>query len=113
MQPNHEDRRQDYRLASGAAVEAVVVDQADRPITLLREPQVLNISAGGLAMITDTEVPMGADIRIIVKQPRTITPDNASFVARVLHTRRSADGTQQLNCQLTRGRVPASLIYKW
>jgi len=112
MQEQREDRRRDYRLASGASVEAVVVDAADRPVALLHDAQVLDVCAGGVAVMTDSDIDAGVELRIAVK-PRLTLDREVRFKARVLHADRGRDGAHRLGCRLSAGRVPAALIYNW
>ena len=124
-QPESEDRRQDVRLASRKAVEAVLVDRYDQPIEVLPGAQVLNVSARGLAILSDQPTDVGSQLKVIVNPPDAPdTPDvpHASPLAshdaapirvEALDCRPYRDHHYKIRCRLVSGMMPAALIYGW
>lgn len=108
------ERRADVRLASDKTIEAVVLDQHSQPIVVLRHVEVINVSAGGLLILSPTPVAMG--VRLAVKlgdrSTRPALCQELSLI--VLECTPSKDDRQyRIRCQLVQGSMPAELIYNW
>ena len=108
----HEDRRMDCRLIGGGPVEVVTVDEFNGASAALDDAQVLDVSAGGLALATHTQVPAGTRVRVAARRARQWLNQPGDCITRVVHTKREADGMIRLGLQLIQGRIPAALIYR-
>ncbi|MCC7408066.1 MAG: hypothetical protein IT442_08340 [Phycisphaeraceae bacterium] len=111
------DRRQDKRLAGRAGlgfVQAVVIDAAQEPIAVLRQVELVNVSAGGLSFTTITPVPPGSRVMVSLADASTKLAD-----ARVTLEALSQDpavgqpDSRVTHCRLIQGRMPARLIHGW
>lgn len=111
-QPDQE-RRRDVRLAGGPKVDAILVDDNQYPVGVLRDAQVLNISAGGMAMISPIPTDRGVRIQVVWGQGRGPLTQREQVGVEVLDC--SAWGGEQykIRCRLVTGRMPAELIYGW
>ncbi len=108
-----EDRRRDMRLA-GAGVgrlDAVVVNKFSQPIEILREPEVVDVSAGGLALAVSNATKVGHAVRLGVMDAKHGVTD--SITVETVDCRPWLDGKHLLRCKLVQGKMPASLIYGW
>ena len=110
------DRRRSVRLAGTTRpVEAVVVDLHDQPVELLARVQLLNVSAGGLAMLSDQPIRAGSHIKIMINGESSAR-DEESFVnveAIDCHDWPSQPGRYKTRCRRLTGAIPAELIYGW
>ena len=110
--PNTPERRADVRLASGKKVDAAVVDQHEQPIALLRNAEVVNVSAGGMMIVSDTPAAPGS--RMVIN-----TQSNASLNRKQrlslesLECAPQNDQQHRIRCKLVQGHIPAKLIYNW
>ena len=110
------ERRSSVRLAGGGKIDAAVIDGNRQPVTALRHAEVVNVSAGGMAVATTTPIEPGAQVRISCPDETAVPTGSrafADFEVRVLETTAWQDGKQMMRCRLTEGVVPASLIYRW
>ncbi|MBI1335518.1 MAG: hypothetical protein GC164_00995 [Phycisphaera sp.] len=107
------DRRTDLRLAGRGTIEAVVEDPMGNPVQALEDTRVLNVSAGGMAVVTST--PMMAGLRVRVRPMRRslahIEPDWVKLEALECVTR--GPDRHRLRLRLVEGAMPAQLVYDW
>ena len=108
-----DDRRADVRLASEAAVEAVVIDERGQPRIVLEEPVVLNVSANGLAIATRSRVDVGERLRLRCDALTACAASEVVFEAEALEAVSWREGRQKVRCRLVDGEVPAQLIHGW
>jgi hypothetical protein len=108
------ERRRDLRLASAAKVNAVVIDGYKNPIDVLRQSELVNVSAGGLALATITPAQPGARVSIQVDDPNPVDPDRERTIfLETLDCATWLDGRKVIRCRLVEGRMPAKFIYNW
>ncbi|MCC7144916.1 MAG: PilZ domain-containing protein [Phycisphaeraceae bacterium] len=108
-----EERRQDVRLAGNGPVQAVVVDCYSQPLRVLQDAQTVNVSAGGLALLTSTPASPGERVVVTLEGARLSQPGAQRVVLEALAVRRLLAGQTMVNCRLVEGRMPAKLIYGW
>lgn len=113
LKPVMDERRTEIRLAGGGPMQAVVLDDHRQPVKLIQEAQVINVSAGGLAMMTSTPVSRGALIQAAADSTTDGRGGKTSMILQVLECLPVAIGRQKLRAKLVEGRMPARLIYHW
>lgn len=109
----YRERRRDLRLASTAAVEAVVLDRFNHPVEVLRQTELLNVSASGLALVTLTPTDPGVRMAIQVNERDEGHPQGRRIYLETLECSAWLDGRHKVRCRLLEGRMPARFIYKW
>ena len=107
------DRRADVRLASGKNVDAVVLDRHAQPITLLRESNVDNVSAGGLSLVSNDSVEPGAHVQVTLADNRTDREGRRSLGLQAVACTAYGDRKHKIRFKLVAGSMPASLLYHW
>lgn len=111
-----EERRSDVRLAGGGPIDAAVIDRYQQPITVLQATNVINLSAGGMALATSTQVEPESRIRVSVSDngQRGVKSNSVSdFDLQVLACSRVPNGQYLARCKLKQGLMPATLIYRF
>jgi len=109
-----EERRADVRLASGKKVDAVVVDRHGQPITLLREAEVLNISGGGLSLVSTDPVDAGDHVNINLPETSKLQRRVIGAIKLGVLSCLPCDGNKhKIRCKLIDGGIPTNLIYGW
>lgn len=111
--PTPSNRRHDVRLASRKPVDAVIEDQHGQPIDVLKGAEVLNVSAGGLAMISDQPAVVGSQLKVIVDLAATQAQDDPPIRVSTLDCQPMRDHRYKIRCRLISGMMPARLIYGW
>jgi hypothetical protein len=111
--PNTPERRADVRLASGKKVEAAVVDQYEQPIALLRNAEVVNVSAGGMLLVSDTPAEPGTRMIINTQSTSNTAPSKQRLSLESLECAPPNDQQHRIRCKLVQGHIPAKLIYNW
>ena len=107
------ERRSCVRLAGGGKIDAVLTDQFDQPIDVLRDAEVVNVSAGGLALISQSPAPVGARMKVILVDGDSSQRPKARCRVAALDCHELDDHRHKIRCQLVEGRIPAELIYGW
>ena len=107
------DRRTSVRLASHQRVEAAVLDHHNQPISVLRDAEVVNVSAGGLMFLSDTPTQPGTKIVINLAGKYGSTVGEHRFSLTTLECTPSNEGRHKIRCELAEGAVPARFIYNW
>ncbi len=102
------ERRREVRLSRGASVSAVLLNRFDEETTTLRDVQVVNVSAEGLALATGTRVRPGSTLAVTM--PRH-DGGVCRCKVRVLACTAAGNRTCTLHCVLVEGVMPAALIY--
>ena len=111
--PATRERRSDVRLLRGTRVEAALVDRYDQPVAMLRDAQVIDVSAEGLAVMSATRARPGSVLHIATAGDGAWLPGQSHCKARVINCLASGAGAYTLHCALSEGLMPASLIYNW
>ncbi len=111
--PSFQDRRADVRLASDRKIDAVVVDQHEQPIAVLRGAQVVNVSAGGVMMESDRPADQGARIVVNLDSVGALGQRGRRFQLEALECVPARGQKHQIRCKLIDGAIPARLIYNW
>lgn len=112
--PNIQERRSDVRLASGKKIEAAVVDQFEQPIALLRNAEVVNVSAGGMLLVADTPAEPGTRMVINTQSTSTATPTRKQQLSlEALACAPQKNQQHHIHCRLVKGHIPAKFIYNW
>ena len=108
-----EERRNDVRLAGRGPVEVVRVDDAEQPVEVLRDAAVLNVSAGGVALVSKTPVGVGSRLRLHATPSAVAQLPSPKVQFEALECSDYGGAMHKIRCRLTEGRVPAGLIYGW
>ena len=107
------DRRADVRLASYKKIDAVRVDRHEQPVSVLRQAEVVNVSAGGVMLIGDQPVHQGARIVVNLNEAGSFRRGGRWFSLESLDCEPRGDQKYQIRCKVVQGAVPAELIYRW
>jgi hypothetical protein len=107
-----DDRRVGLRLAGGGEIDVVVEDPQHRPIEVLRDVRVVNVSAGGAALITSSSVKPGSVLAVRIISAHGEGEDRV-FKLRTLDCAMLDQKQQLIRCKLVAGKIPAALIYNW
>lgn len=110
---NHLNRRRDVRLAGGPTVDAVIVDDHQYPVEVLRQSQVLNVSAGGLALISKRPANPGTQVNIVYGDTHSSLSSPEQLRLEVLDCSSWLDNQYRVRCKRVAGLIPAELIYGW
>lgn len=107
------NQRRNPRLAAEGQVRATVVDDHDQPIIVLRDVEVVNVSAGGMAFITHTAVTPSAVVNAFVGDDtdRQFYPQRIRL--EVLDCAPHDHRRYRVRCRLLEGSMPARLIADW
>lgn len=107
------DRRREPRMAAEGRLHATVVDAQRRPVVVLHDVWVVNVSAGGVALSSSVDVRPSTVISAIVGD--RFAPDVSSrrLLLEVLDCTLQPDGRYRVRCRVLEGRVPARLLYNW
>lgn len=108
-----QDRRADVRLASLKKIDAVVVDRHHQPVGVSRYAHVVNVSAGGLMMISEQPIPRGSRVVVNVENPSSTHGDRQMLDLEALECLPQGDHKHRIRCRLVGGAMPARLIYSW
>ena len=111
---NHEsDRRESPRLAAEGKLHAAVLDDNNQPLIVLRDVEVLNVSAGGLALLTSTCVVPAVVVSAVVGDRALADEQHRRVTLEVLECVPQPDQRYCVRCRLLEGRMPAELLYDW
>ena len=111
-----EERRSAVRLAGGGPIDAAMIDRYQQPISVLQATSVINISAGGMAFATSTQVEPESRIRVSASDNgrRGMRGNSFSdFDLQVLACTRAPNGQHLARCKLKQGLMPTALIYRF
>ncbi len=110
---SEEDRRADVRLASYKKIEAAVVDDHGQPIVVLRDAEVINVSAGGLLLVSDTPAEPGTRMTVKSGAGRSSDDGGAEIDLVSLECKPWREDQHRIRCKLADGHMPAQFIYGW
>ena len=108
-----EDQRKTPRLAADGPVRATVVDDHDQPLIVLRNVEVVNVSAGGLAFTTPTAVTPSSVVNAFIgdETDQQFYPQRIRL--EVLDCAPHDHRRYRVRCRLIEGSMPARLIADW
>jgi len=112
-QNTNTNRRQDVRLAAAGSIQVAVLDQHHQPVQVLHDAQALNVSANGLALTTATPANPGSRLTIHLADPNNQDLPTKPFELQALHCSQYHGDRHKIRCRLTKGHIPAKLIYNW
>ncbi len=107
------ERRTDVRLASDKAVDVAIVDQYDQPVAVLGDAKAINVSAGGMMLLSQTPAHAGARLRVGLPTADQGRGMAQAFNLEALACHPQHDHQHTIHCKLVTGRIPARLIYNW
>lgn len=102
------DRREDIRLASYETVDAAVMDRHDQPVGVLRDAVVVNVSAGGLMLVSDASAEAGTRLEMRLDGAR-----GTRIGLEAISSSPVGEKGHRICCKLVDGNMPARLIYNW
>ncbi len=109
----HTNRRRYIRLAGEGALHAAVVDDNGQPLIVLREVEIINVSAGGLCVLTPTSVAPASHVSAIVGQERNAEAEHRKIRLECLECTQQHDKRYRVRFRLLEGAMPAQVIYQW
>lgn len=107
------NRRSDVRLASHKKIDAVVVDRYEQPIGVFQDAEIVNVSAGGMMMVTDRPADVGARILVNLDDAKAVHHGSQRFGLEALSCSPCQGHKHEIRCKLVAGAMPARLIYSW
>jgi len=109
MSDGSNERREHLRLTGcGPIPSAMVVDERRNPIVPLRNPEVTNVSAGGLALTSESSVPTGSHVLVEVDAQGKVAGEACEVEA--LSCTPWVDSRFVIRFRLIAGRIPAALL---
>ncbi len=112
VKPN-DDQRRAPRFAAEGPVRATVMDDHDQPLIVLRDIEVVNVSAGGLAFTTPTAVTPSAVVSAFIGDDADSHQSPQRIRLEVLDCAPLGHRRFRVRCRLIEGSMPARLIADW
>jgi len=112
-EPAVADRREHPRVASGQPARAAVMDGHGLAAKILHELEVENVSAGGMALISATQVQAGHEVMLEAGSHGIAAEDSDRVRMTVLDCTAWRDGKFIIRLQVSEGDVPAQLMFNW